>query len=115
MAHKTEEVSRKFAFRNPADAMYENVVRGRVEKRKGHPRGVTTYDAERGSCLFYRVEAKTYDIVPGRVAGFYFRDPVLFPSSPLPMSSFFFPFARTPLRRPFSANGINFRPRSTAQ
>lgn len=64
-----------------------------------------------GSCLFYRVEAKMYDIVLGKVAGFYFRDPVPFPSAhaflSLPFCSY------TP--SPFSANGINFRPRSTTQ
>lgn len=33
MAHRTEEVSRKFAFRNPADAMYENVVRAEKDEK----------------------------------------------------------------------------------
>lgn len=86
MAHRTEEVSRKFAFRNPADAadaMYENVVRGRGGETKRTSAGSDDVRCGEGNCLFYGVEAKTYDIVPGKVAGSYFRDPVSFPSIPL--------------------------------
>lgn len=117
MAHRTEEVSRKFAFRNPADAAdatYENVVRGRGGETKRTSAGSDDVRCGEGNCLFYGVEAKTYDIVPGKVAGSYFRDPVSFPSIPLHVPFFLFPLAHT-LRRSFSANGINFRPRSTTQ
>lgn len=119
MAHRTEEVSRKFAFRNPADAadaMYENVVRGRGgERQKGHPRGVTTYDAERGTVYFTEWRLRRTILSPAKWPGPIFEIPFPSPLSLCTCLSFFlFPLAHTH-RRSFSANGINFRPRSTTQ
>lgn len=92
--------------------MYENVVRGRAERRKEHPRGATTYDEERGAVYFTEWRLRRTILSPVKWPGSIFEIP--FPSPP-PVPFFRLPSARTPLRRPFSANGINFRPRSTAQ
>lgn len=51
-----------------------------VEREMGETKRTSTGEPDdvrcgEGGCLFYGVEAKTYDIVLGKVAGFYFRDP----------------------------------------
>lgn len=79
-----------------ADAMYENVVRGRAERTKRTSAGSDDVRRGEGSCLFYRVEAKTYDIVPGKVAGFYFRDPVPLPPARAFLSPPFFSYTPSP-------------------
>lgn len=108
-----------FVTRQTAGAMYENVVRERRRESKRERRengGEREGEREEKAKLFIlRSEAKTYDIVPGKVAGFYFRDPppLAAAAATAVLSSFFLLVRR--VRRPFSANGINFRPRTTAQ
>lgn len=123
---RIEEVSRIFAFRNAADAIYENVVRERDERKKGHSRGSVRRRGKGKNCLFYGVELRRTILSPtkwpgsifGSLSSFFF--PPRTPTSPrlfLTLSfsamfafSLFFSLVH-PFHCAFSTNSINFRQR----
>lgn len=88
--------------------MYENAARGRAKRRKGHSRGVTTYDAERGAVYFTEWRLRRTILSPAKWPGSIFEIPFLSPLLVCPCLSFSSLLLVQPLRRPFSANGINF-------
>lgn len=130
--HGIEEVSRIFAFRNAADAIYENVVRewcrGRAKKRTFSRKGERK-EEERENCLFYGVELRRTILSPTKWPGSIFGSlssplsPSLPPRTPFSLSFFlchvfflFSFFARTPFSPCVFHEQHKFPPeKSTAQ